>query len=98
MSSGPGLGSLHEVSFGNLLFRLSQPWQKVFTCSWSSVKPEIYDEYEKEDLTIFFKYKTRRLSQTLVKIRHGADLRFGYLLNLDVRPRPGLGGRHFKRN
>ena len=68
--------TLDERLFVDVLFRLSQPWQKVFTCSWSSVRPEIYDEYEKEDLTIFFKYKTRRLSQTLVKIRHGADLRF----------------------
>ena len=66
---------MDEIFFENEPFRLSQPWQKVFTCSWSSVRPEIYDEYEKEDLTIFFKYKTRRLSQTLVKIRHGADLR-----------------------
>ena len=54
---------------------MSQPWQKVFTCSWTSIRPEFFDEYDREDLTIFFKYKTRRLSQTLVKIRHGADLR-----------------------
>ena len=62
------------------LFRLSHPWQKVFTCSWTSIRPEFFDEYEREDLTIFFKYKTRRLSQTLVKIRHGADLRFVFFI------------------
>ena len=88
-------GTLDEILFGNVLFRLSQPWQKVFTCSWSSVRPEIYDEYEREDLTIFFKYKTRRLSQTLVKIRHGADLRFVNSIKREVHLRTGLGGRSY---
>ena len=85
--------ALDKVLIESVLFRLSQPWQKVFTCSWSSVRPEIYDEYEKEDLTIFFKYKTRRLSQTLVKIRHGADLRFVHLFDhQNARIRAGLDG------